>query len=65
MTSKALDPVSVSLLVSQVLRLTADFSEAAHAGTITDEQIDAMLTLIGHNADSWQAEIDAKKLKLV
>lgn len=61
MASKALDPVSVSLLLSSVLRLTADLSEQAHAGTISDEDITKMLDLLGHNLDTWQAKIDAHR----
>ena len=59
-----MDAASISLIISSLLRLTADFSEQAASGTITDDQINAMLTLLGHNADTWQAAVDAHKAKV-
>ncbi len=56
-----MDPASISLLISSGMRLWADMSERNSAGTITDADIELMLTTLGHNAESWQAKIDAHK----
>lgn len=55
----AVDPLSAALIVSELLRLTADFQQGAVAGTITHDDIVRMLGVLGHTLDTWQAKVDA------
>lgn len=57
----ALDPLTISLLLSQGLRIYADIAERMSAGTITDADIDVMLKTLGDQATAWQAKIDAHR----
>ncbi len=60
-----MDAVTATALAAEVLSLASGFVTSAQNGTITQAQIDAMLAILGHNLDSWQAQIDARKLKLI
>jgi hypothetical protein len=56
-----MDPATIAMLISSGMRVYADISERNASGTITDDDIAKMLALLGHDADTWQAELDAKK----
>lgn len=60
-----MDPIAISALLSTGMRLWADFADRAAAGTITHEDIQKMLGLLGHTLDTWQAKIDAHKTTLI
>jgi hypothetical protein len=59
--SKALDPIMVSMLISQGLQVWATMSERLASGAITDEDIAKMLALLDTELDAWQAKIDAHR----
>lgn len=48
-------------LLSAGMRAYADFADRAAAGTISHDDIQRMLGLLGHTLDTWQADLDAKK----
>lgn len=56
-----MDPVTISLLVSQGLRVYADISERNAKGEVTDADIELMLAHTGHTLETFQAQITAKK----
>lgn len=54
-------PIEISALVTAGMRMYADFADRAAAGTITHEDIQKMLGMLGHTLDTWQAKVDAHK----
>jgi hypothetical protein len=56
-----MDPLLISALVSQGLRIYADIAERNAKGEVTDADLDLMLAHVGKSLDAFQAEIDAKK----
>ncbi len=57
-----MDTASTALLVSELLRMSADMQDRLTAGTITQDDIDKMLALLDHTLDTWQAKVDAHRL---
>jgi len=49
------------MLLSAGMRAYADFADRAAAGTITHDDIQKMLGMLGHTLDTWQAKVDAHK----
>ena len=60
-----MDPLLLSALVSQGLRVYADIADRMAKGEVTDADIDLMLTHTGQTLDAFQAAINAKKTKLI
>lgn len=56
-----MDAASTAVLLSTFLRLGADMQDRMNAGTITHDDIKAMLAAVGHTLDTWQAHVDAHK----
>jgi len=56
-----MDPVTLAALISSGMRMYADFADRAAAGTISHEDIQTMLSTVGHTLDTWQAKVDAHK----
>lgn len=51
----------ISGLVSAGLRVYADIAERNAAGTITDADIDLLLSTLGTKADAWETQIQAHR----
>jgi hypothetical protein len=56
-----MDPAVISLMISQGMRLWADYAERNAKGEITDADIEAMEAMLGSKLDAWQAKIDAHR----
>lgn len=54
-----MDPATIALLASTVMREIADIQDRNAAGTITQADIDKMLALLDHTVDSWDAKVKA------
>lgn len=59
--AKAVDPLLASMLLSQVLRFTADMQDRINHGVITDDDINKMLALIDGELDAWEAQVAARR----
>lgn len=58
-----MDPTLAMTLVSQGLRLWADYSDRAAKGTLTQADLDAMAAHLGANIEGLRADIAAAKAK--
>ncbi len=57
-----MDPNLAMLLVSQGMRLWADYADRAAKGTLTEADVDAMADHLGANIEGLRQEIDAAKV---
>lgn len=56
-----MDPALTMTLISQGMRLWADYADRAAKGTLTDADLDAMSDHLGANIEGLRAEIAAAR----
>ncbi len=56
-----MDPVLAMTLVSQGLRMWADYSDRAAKGTLTEFDLDVMAAMLGTDIEALKADIDAAR----
>ncbi len=56
-----MDPVLVEALISMGLRQWANYQDMQAKGTLTDADVDTMISALSPKLDAFQALIDSKK----